>query len=214
LTYFGGRVAQVAHVSRETGLLPPIKAAGVNPVMGKRCALVGAYIEALGARALYVHGGPAGEVSQVRLDRNGCLDVFDVLWFSKPQHAELVLLQSLDDFAADGRSRGNGWLVSPPREVRDKIVNVAAMLGAIWQTEAELRTVASNVVEEIIVSVEKSRRDGGLAQVNASYKIYRQRQVARGEKAVPYSAHLAAFTRSLVVLAAQNARPNQPRSES
>jgi hypothetical protein len=43
------------------------------------------------------------------------------------------------------------------------------------------------------------------AQVNASYKAYRKAKLANNEPAISYSAHLANFTRNLVVLAAQNA---------
>gem|GEM_PF-5901515 len=69
----------------------------------------------------------------------------------------------------------------------------------------EVEAGASTAVAEIIEQVENRRQNGDLAKVNRDYKIYRQAQVARGLKAVPYSTHLATFTRSLVVLAAQNA---------
>jgi hypothetical protein len=122
-------------------------------------------------------------------------------------HAELVLMNVRSDFEALGADRPQGWVDMPARAVRDHVVNVAAGLGASWRTATEVRADASHAVAEIIVQVEQQRRAGGLAQVNAQYKIYRQGQVARGEKAAPYSVHLTAFTRSLVVLAAQNARP-------
>lgn len=112
------------------------------------------------------------------------------IWFSKAAHAELVAAQC------------------GPQATRDDVVNAAAMLGARWRLMPEIEQAASNAVAEIIASVDHQRRKGGLAQVNAAYKIYRQHQVAKGEKVMPYAAHLATFTRSLVTLAAASARAN------
>jgi hypothetical protein len=41
-------------------------------------------------------------------------------------------------------------------------------------------------------------QSGGLKQVNAEYRRYRMGQVAKCEKAIPYSAFLQRFTASLV----------------
>jgi hypothetical protein len=136
------------------------------------------------------------------------MGLFDAFWFAKPAHAELVLIGVQNDIHDAGAAHSDGWIDLSARKVRDLVINVAAALGARWRTAAELRTDASKAVEEIIMSVEASRQSGGLAKVNTSYKIYRQQQIAKGEKAIPYSAHLAAFTRSLIILAAQNAKPN------
>jgi hypothetical protein len=150
-----------------------------------------AYVEALGLCPVMILAGPA--VVKIALAPEADFDVFDTLWFAKHHHAELVLTQ-----CPDSPVRG------PAASVRDDVVNVAAMLGARWQTGAEVEALAAAAVAEVVAHVEEQRQKGGLAQVNRSYKIYRQRRMARGEKVMPYSAHLHAFTLSLVKLAAQN----------
>jgi hypothetical protein len=174
--------------------------------MGKRDALVSAYMEALPAKPVLIHAGPGGQPVKVGLAIEDGLERFDALWFAKPSHAELVLMNCRDDFVSLGAVDPGGWIDLSARTVRDHVVNVASGLGASWQSEAEMRVSTSIVVEEIIARVEAMRQSGGLAKVNAAYKVYRQGQVARGEKAIPYSAHLASFTVSLVVLAAKNAK--------
>jgi hypothetical protein len=172
--------------------------------MGKRDALVEAYMEALPARTVFVLAGPGGRPSKIASDSGEKLDIVAEFWFAKAAHADLVWMRVQSNLQAVDVMHGEGWIDLPAREVRDTIVGVAADLGASWCTADEVRAQASIAVEKIITHVEHQRREGGLAQVNATYKIYRQQQIAKGEKAIPYSAHLAAFTRSLVTLAAQN----------
>jgi hypothetical protein len=174
--------------------------------MVKRADLVAAYLEALGCRALLVLAVPGGQPSKVSFQPDRKLDTFDTFHFIKAQHAELVALRTRADLEAIGAMRSEDWVDLPAREVRDAIVNASAQLGAIWQTSDQVHTQAQAAVDEIIAHVEVSRASGGLAQVNAAYKRYRQQQQASGQKAVPYSAHLGAFTKSLVTLAAKNAR--------
>jgi hypothetical protein len=158
--------------------------------MGKRCDLVKAYIEALGLCPVMVLSG--SNVAKIATGPEPDFDVFDTLWFGKPQHAELVLMH-LPKRSGPGAAA-----------LLESVVNTAAILGAKWQTGAEIEAQASNAVEEIVARVEGWRLSGGLAKVNAAYKIYRQNQIAKGEAAITYTAHIEAFTRSLVVLAAQN----------
>ena len=159
--------------------------------MAKRDDLVKAYIAALDACTLVIMAGPDG-MSGVCL--GPASDPFDTLWFAKQQHAELVLAQCSE-----------GWVDLSPAALRDEVINAAAALGAPFRTTAEVEVDASKAVAEIVEQVENRRQAGDLARVNRDYKIYRQAQIARGQKAVSYSTHLATFTRSLVVLAAQNA---------
>lgn len=177
---------------------------GYVPGMGKREALVEAYLGALEAKALLILTIGAGHPAKISFSPDPSFETFDALWFAKPHHAELVLMRCMDDLATVGAVRPEGWIDMPAREVRDAVVNAAAQLGARWQTTDQIKSSASNEVEKIIAQVDRQRREGGLAQVNAEYKTYRQRQVAAGQKAAPYSAHLMTFTRSLVVLAAAN----------
>lgn len=172
--------------------------------MPKHDALVKAYIGALEIREVTIHAAPDGRPARIGPAPEGNLDLFDMLWFEKPQHIELVLSQCQSDIRATGAERPDGWIDLSAQEVRDLVVNAAAMLGATWKTGAEIEADASNAVAEIVEDVEIRRQSGGLSQVNRDYKIYRQRQLASGQKAIPYSAHLDAFTRSLVVLAAKS----------
>lgn len=160
--------------------------------MGKRDALVKAYIEALDLCPVVILAGP--DVTKIALAPEAEFGVFDTLWFAKSQHAELVLAQCPES-----------WCERAPAVLRDEIVNAAAALGASFKTSAEIEADASNAVAEIIERVDAMRQSGGLAKVNAGYKCYRKAQVAAGRKAVSYQAHLDAFTLSLVRLAAQSA---------
>jgi hypothetical protein len=160
--------------------------------MGKHDDLVKVYVDALDRTcSLAIVAGP-DETAGI-CPGPAAEAVVETLWFSKPQHAEMVLAQCPE-----------GWAKLSPAALRDEAINAAAALGARFRTAAEILAEASNVVEEIIVQVENRRQNGDLARVNRDYKVYRQTQVARGEKAVSYSAFLASFTRSLVLLAAKN----------
>ena len=170
-----------------------------------RLKLLAAYMEALGNRALMVLAAPTGHPCKLSSAPLPNLDTIAAFWFAKPHHAELVALRAQDDLAAIGAARPEGWIDMQAQELRDTIINLAAHVGASWQTAEQAQAQASIAIDEIIARVEASRTNGGLAQINAQYKVYRQKQLAKGEKAIPYSAHLAAFTRNLVVLAAQAA---------
>ncbi|CAN7377719.1 hypothetical protein LJR220_003363 [Bradyrhizobium sp. LjRoot220] len=171
----------------------------------KRGALVEAYLGALEAKPLLILTGPTAQPAKISFEKSANLDVFAALWFAKPAHAELVLMRCRDDLTAIGAARPQGWFDMSAREILDALVNTAAQLGATWRTADLMKADAERAVDLIVNQVEAQRKSGGLAQVNAEYKVYRQRQVERGQKAIPYSAHLHAFTTSLVVLAAANA---------
>lgn len=152
---------------------------------------VRAYVEALGLCPVMILAGSAA--AKIARAPDPKFEVFDTLWFAKLRHAELVLAHCPD-----------GLIDGPAGPLRDIVINAAAQLGARWQTAAEVETQASNAVAEIIMRVEGMRKSGGLAKVNATYKSYRKKQTAAGKKAITYSAHLEAFTLSLIRIAAQN----------
>lgn len=163
----------------------------------KRELLAKAYVRALPVCSVVILASEDGRSAKASLDPepdNAPFSLFDTLWFAKSQYAELVLAQCPE-----------GWCGRAPAALRDEIVNAAAALGASFKTSAEIEADASNAVAEIIERVDAMRQSGGLAKVNAGYKCYRKAQVAAGQKAVSYQAHLDAFTLSLVRLAAQNA---------
>ncbi len=162
--------------------------------MCRRSEMVLAYIEARESVPIHVLRTPAG-IAVLEGGLQEGAQVVASFWFAKSHHAEMVL-------ADIGRTDPT----ITADDLRDTIVNAAANLGAPWQTSEEITAGAEAAVDEIMAKVEASRVNGELRQVNAAYKIYRQRQSAKGEKAMPYAAHLATFTRSLVTLAAKNAR--------
>jgi hypothetical protein len=172
--------------------------------------LVRVYVDALCGRAIYVHAGLKGRAAFFGFEPHTKKDLFAKLWFARPAHAELVAMRCCQDFKAVGAIRwinggrlDSGWVDLPPSEVVEKIWAVAAMLGARWQTQGDIERDAERAVAEITTRVKVARLNGGLKQVNMEYKMYRRAQMEKGEPAIPYSAHLAQFTRLLVLRAAQ-----------
>lgn len=56
----------------------------------------------------------------------------------------------------------------------------------------------AEAVAEIVARVDAMRQAGGLKQVNAEYKRYRQAQAAKAERATPYAVFLQRFTATIV----------------
>lgn len=163
--------------------------------MAKRDTLVRAYLDHLPARRVSIFVGADGR-SIATLFPEPDATAFEVLWFERDLHADLVLTQCPE-----------GWVDRAPSDLRDAVVNAAAALGAPFKTSAEIEADAIKAVTAIVEEVDIKRQSGGLSQVNRDYKLYRKRQLAKGERAIPYSAHLDAFTWRLVVLAAQSSTP-------
>jgi hypothetical protein len=57
-------------------------------------------------------------------------------------------------------------------------------------TARSLRAAAEKQVAEITERVKAANQSGGLKQWNAAYRQYRLAQVAKAQKAMPYSAYL------------------------
>lgn len=171
--------------------------------MASTAPLVKVYTDALCGRAVYVHAGLKGRATRFSFEPDRKLSLIEKFWFARPAHAELVVMRCRQDFAAVGAKRTHGWIDLPPAAVVEVVKDVAAALGARWQTEDQIERDAQKVVAEVIASVEAARQNGGLKEVNAEYKRYRQAQIDKREPAIPYSAHIAQFTRLLVVRAAQ-----------
>src|SRR6266404_2772436 len=167
--------------------------------------LVRVYVEALCGRAIYVHAGLKGRAAHFGYEPFRKKGLIAKLWFARPAHAQLVAFRCCQDFVAIGAMRADGWVDVPPAEVVEKVKMTAAFLGAKWQTQAGIERDAERVVAEVIASVEAARQNGGLKQVNVEYREYRQRQIERREPAIPYSAHIAQFTKLLVLRAAEKA---------
>jgi 2-phosphoglycerate kinase len=58
------------------------------------------------------------------------------------------------------------------------------------QTPGELQAEAEQAVAEAVAKIDAMRRNGDFKQLNAKYKVYRQLQMERGERALPYSTFL------------------------
>jgi hypothetical protein len=152
-------------------------------------ALVEAYIAALPLSVVAIVCSADGRRCRIHTEREpGPGETIEDSLYFKPSHAELVL----------GTIDLDGWTDQAPAAVVALIERAACSLGAPHHTLAELRKAAEAAVAEITARVDAGRQNGDLKQVNRQYKIYRQQQIAKAEKAMPYAAHLAAFTRSLV----------------
>lgn len=111
-------------------------------------------------------------------------------------HVDLVLSAC----GLDGRTD-----MSPP-ELFEAITSTAERLGAPWQTDKEAKAAAAEAVQAVVDKVEAARQAGGLKEINASYKRYRQQQVTKAERAVPYSAYLRRYTTLMIEEVAKLAR--------
>lgn len=180
--------------------------------MAKRPELVKAYLEALEIRPIMVLAVQGHRPSRLASEPVKNLDIFDALYFAKAQHAELVLSHVSDDLASIGTLRPDGWIDMEARELRDTVANVAGYLGARFRSFAEVQRDAEIAVDRILANVEQARFEGRLKSVNADYKVYRQRQLSAGQKAITYTEHVTNFTLSLVILAAKNANAAGLRS--
>jgi hypothetical protein len=154
-----------------------------------RASLVEAYIAALPLAAVAIVSSADGRRCRIHTDGEPAPgDTIERRFYFKPSHAELVL--STIDL--------EGWTDHQPAAVAAQIERAATTLGASFHTLAELREAAEEAVVEIQARVDAGRQNGDLKQVNRQYKHYRQQQIARAEKAMPYAKFLEQFTASIV----------------
>jgi hypothetical protein len=168
------------------------------------------YVGALGLSAIKVMVGKTGESlsllvleAEPALTEQGGPEAFETLWFAKANHAELVMMNCLDDLGAVGAER-DGIIDLPASTVRDYVVNIAAGLGAEWRTTAQIVESAGEAIEEIEKNVEALNKSGALRPLNARYKAYRFAMMAAGEAAINYSAYLQVFKLRVAKLIGQN----------
>lgn len=163
-----------------------------------------AYLEAKQPQGIAVIAGPASETARLvritSLQEQPDGTVFDMIWFERSMHADAVM-----EHCECADTAAPRWLSMTPLQLRDRIIDAAASLGADWSTTEELTEHAAAVVAEITQKVDTMRQSGALADLNSNYKNYRQQQIAKGEKAKPYSAFLADFTMNMITLTAQHA---------
>jgi hypothetical protein len=154
-----------------------------------RASLIEAYIAALPLTAVAIVCSSDGRRCRIHTDGEPAPgETIERRFYFKPSHAELML--STIDL--------EGWTDQQPAAVTAQIERAAAMLGAPHYALAELRKSAEEVVDEVQTRVDVGRQNGDLKQVNKQYKMYRQKQIAKAEKAMPYAKFLERFTASIV----------------
>jgi hypothetical protein len=153
-----------------------------------RASLVQAYITALPGTIVSIVSSPDGQRSRFETGAVDAGAIVHARLHFKDSHAELVLsVCGVHD-----------WADMPPWAMLQLISTTAQGLGAQPWNDADIIAAAEDAVDQVVAKVEVMRQNGDLAVVNAGYKRYRLGQVAKGEKAVSYAAHLAKFTQSLV----------------
>jgi hypothetical protein len=153
-----------------------------------RASLIEVYISGLGLAEVAIIVGTDG---RCRIETDGEIAPGEKIrrqFFFKPSHADLVSM-TIDKEGLPGKS---------PAALAAQIERTAAMLGAPHRSPGELRRAAAEAVAEVQARVAAMRQNGGLQDVNRQYRAYRMAQVAKAEKAIPYSAFLRRFTASLV----------------
>jgi hypothetical protein len=177
--------------------------------MGKaRTELVLAYVSGLGLSAVRVMVEKTGETpcwltcetEPDLVEADGPRVTFDMLWFSKASHADLVYQQSLTTLDVEPDIQ----IALPAAEVRDTVVSLAAGLGAEWQTTAQTIESAEKAVEEIERHVAALNASGGLSTLNSGYKKYRMAMQATGVAATNYSTYLLSFKLKMAKRIAEN----------
>jgi hypothetical protein len=110
-------------------------------------------------------------------------------FFFKPLHIELLLSAAgLDDAPIN----------QAPDAIAALLEKAARRMGAPYETESEIRAAAERQVDAIVERVRASNQSGGLKDINRRYKAYRQAQIARAEKALPYSKFIEPFVITMV----------------
>jgi hypothetical protein len=156
--------------------------------------LIQTYIAALNLTAVTVIGD--GRQCRIHTGEIPPGERVKAQFFFRPTHAELVLM-TVNKEGLAGKAAGRaGW--------RDRAGG--NKLGAPYQTPDGLRKAAERHVDEIVTRVKDARMDGELREINKRYRQYRLAQVARAERAMPYSAYIQHFTASLVRDAAATGR--------
>jgi hypothetical protein len=150
--------------------------------------LIEAYIAAMPGTVVSIVASADGQRSRIETGDVAADAIVHGRLRFKDTHADLVLM-------ACGVT---GWADMPPASLLELIIATAEQLGARPQTDRDVTAAARAAVGCVIANVEAMRANGGLKQVNAAYRRYRLGQVAKGERAINYAAHIAAFTESLV----------------
>jgi hypothetical protein len=143
-----------------------------------RESLVQTYVDALPFAPIAIVAIP-GDGSRVAVGGDLAAGETTVArYFFKPLHIEIVLSAAgLADNPID----------EEPAVVAVRLQKAARAMHAPYETAAEIRAAAEKEVDKILEKVEATNQAGGLRELNKSYKAYRQRQIARAERAAPYS---------------------------
>jgi hypothetical protein len=149
-----------------------------------RAALIDAYVSALPFTPVAVVAIPGGGCRVETAAQCAPGETIAKQYYFKPSHIELVL-------GAAGLA--DGPIRQPPAVVAALIERTARRMHAPYETEPEIRAAAKIQVDAITERVKASGQRGALKVWNTRYRQYRLAQVAKAEKAIPYSAFLEQF---------------------
>jgi hypothetical protein len=145
-----------------------------------RASLVQTYIDALPFAAVAVVQTASG----TRVAIGGEIAAGETAvarYFFRPLHIELVL---------GAAGLGDGPVDQAPDVVAARLIGAAKSVGAPFRTAAEIRANAKIEVDRIVAHVQVAGLVGELKEINKQYRAYRLAQVAKAERALPYSAFL------------------------
>jgi hypothetical protein len=145
-----------------------------------RASLVETYIAALPFTCVAIVQ-TAGEGCRIETGAPGTPGETIAQYYFKPSHIDLVL-------GAAGLA--NGPIDDEPAAVAVLLETTARAMHAPYETEPEIRAAAEKEVGKILARVDATNQAGGLRQLNKAYKAYRQGQIDKAERAVPYSKFL------------------------
>jgi hypothetical protein len=146
-----------------------------------RSSLVDVYISSLPFSAVAIVAVPGGGCRVAVGGEIAPGETTIARYFFKPLHIELLLgAAGLNDAPIN----------QSPDSVAALLEKAARSIGPPYETDVEIRAAAERQVDAIVERVKASNQSGGLKEWNAAYKQYRQAQIAKCEKAIPYSAYL------------------------
>jgi hypothetical protein len=163
-----------------------------------RAALIAAYREGLGLTGIAVVRGPAGtrivivgdrqqvappHVGDADAARWWCRRAADGERVAAAATARLRRLESRDGSAGPstvGSSPSSG-------DISAAVEQAAKRLHVILYSDEEIFADAQSIIARVEEEIETLRRAGQLKSINQSYRTYRMKATARGEKAAPYA---------------------------
>jgi hypothetical protein len=178
-------------------------------------ALAQAYIEGLGACAVYVVGSDLHDLAQfgfsneptrtlAKIERTTSVQPLQSdLFFVLSEDAARLLCAALDDvMRARAEKKSGRWWGTKVGTLAETLVATAQTNGVALLTRASIEVRAEIVARQVSDQIEAMRRAGQLHQVNQQYKVHR----ASAPKPMSYPAWLQKYAAQLVRAIAEQAR--------